>query len=59
MASRHDELLREVSTEYNVDPELLRKLVDLEKTKVHLERRRGVTKKILEMIDNHQDEQEQ
>ena len=59
MASRHDELLREVSAEYHVDPGLLRQLVDLENTKVHLERRRLVTSQIRQIIEKHLNQQEQ
>lgn len=59
MASRHDGLLREVSAEYNVDPRLFRQLVDLENTKVHLERRRLVTRQIREIIEQHLSQREQ
>lgn len=59
MASRHDELLREVSAEYNVDSRLFRQLVDLENTKVHLERRRLVTRQIREIIEQHLSQREQ
>ncbi len=59
MVSRHDELLSEVSAEYNVDPGLLRQLVDLENTKVHLERRRGAKNQIRQMIENHLDQRGQ
>lgn len=59
MASRHDELLREVSAEYHVDPGLLRQLVDLENTKVHLERRRLVTSQIRQIIEKHLNQREQ
>lgn len=59
MASRHNELLREVSAEYNVDPGLLGQLVELENTKVHLERRRLVTRQIREIIEQHLNQQEQ
>ena len=59
VASRHDELLREVSIKYDVDPELLRQLVDLENTKVHLKRRKGASNQIRQMIENHLDQQEQ
>ena len=59
MASRHDELLREVSAEYHVDPELFQQLIDLEDTKVHLERRRLVTSQIRQIIEKHLNQREQ
>ena len=59
MASRHDELLCEVSAEYHVDAELLRQLVEFENTKVHLERRRGAKSQIRQIIEKHLNQQEQ
>jgi hypothetical protein len=47
----YDRLLTDVAEKHDVDPELLRNLIDYERGRVHLERRPGAKKKIRQRIE--------
>lgn len=54
-----DEVIQEVATKHNVDPALLRQLIELERGKVHLERRRGAKDELRGVIEKHLEASEQ
>jgi hypothetical protein len=51
-----DKIIREVAAEHQVDPELLRRLIQVEQDKVHLERRRGAKDELRRIIEEHLEE---
>ncbi len=54
-----DELIRQLTEKYGVDPGLVQKLVEYEQTKVHLERRRGARDALRRLIEQHIEEKQQ
>lgn len=50
-STKFDTLLEEVAKKHDVEANLLRKLIDFERTKVHLEKRRGVKEQIRKIIE--------
>ena len=54
-----DELIRDCAERQRTDPQLLRQLIDYEKTKVHMERRRGAKDDHRRIIEAHIEEQSQ
>ena len=48
-----DELIKEIAESSGADPELLKKLIEYERPKVHLERRRGARDELRRMIERH------
>jgi len=52
-----DELIEETAKNQEIDPKLLKDLINIEQEKVHLQKRRNVGKEILEIIDNYIEEQ--
>ena len=54
-----DELVCETAEKHNVEPALIRLLVEYEQTKVHLQRRRGAKGELRRLIEQHIEEQSQ
>ncbi len=54
-----DKLLRETAKEHEVDAKLLERLVDIEKPKVHLERRRNIKTELRRAIEEHMEARKQ
>lgn len=52
-----DELIDEIALKHQVDPEFLRGLISYERTKVHLQRRRGAKDELRRRIEKHIEEQ--
>jgi hypothetical protein len=48
-----DKLLKETAKEHGVDPALLKGLIEIEKAKVHLQRRRGAKAELRQAIEKH------
>jgi len=48
-----NDLIKENALKYEINSEMLNSLINLEQEKVHLQRRRNVTKDILEIIDKY------
>ncbi len=48
-----DELITDISEKHKVPPELLRKLIDHEQEKVHLERRRNAVSEIITILTDY------
>lgn len=55
-ALKYEDLLRKISNEHQVDVRLIEELIDFEKTKVHLERRRGAKDHIRRTIETWSEE---
>jgi hypothetical protein len=55
--SRHEKLLREVAEKHGVPPDLLNALIEYEKGRVHLQRRRGAKAEIQRTIEQHLEHQ--
>ena len=53
----HAQLL-EIAAKHRVDASLLMKLIEIERKKVHLERRRGVKDELRRTIEQHLEESE-
>jgi hypothetical protein len=51
-----DALLQEIAEKHEVDADLLEQLIVFERTKVHLEKRRGAKKQIRKMIEEAEEE---
>lgn len=51
--SKNEKLLAEVAKEFDVDLLLINQLIEMEKAKVHLQRRRGVKGEIIRLIENY------
>lgn len=51
-----DKLLKETAKEHDVEPALLRRLIDIEKSKVHLQKRRGAKIELRQAIEQHMEE---
>ena len=52
-----DDLIRKCAEQRAVDSELIRRLIEYEKTKIHLERRRGAKDDLRRIIETHIEEQ--
>jgi hypothetical protein len=52
-----DELIQECAERHGVDPQLISRLIDYEKTMVHMERRRGAEDDLRRIIETHIEEQ--
>jgi hypothetical protein len=50
--TNYENLVQETAEKHNVDVELLKKLIAFEKTKVHLEKRRGAKGQIRKIIED-------
>jgi len=48
-----NDLIKENARKYEINSEMLKCLIDLEQEKVHLQKRRNVTKEIRDIIDNY------
>jgi hypothetical protein len=48
-----DDLIGEVARRHGVDRKLIERLIDYEKTKVHLSKRRGAKGELRQMIEKH------
>jgi hypothetical protein len=55
----YDQLLTDVAEKHNVDPGLLRNLIDYERGRVHLERRPGAKKEIRQQIEEQLDDEDE
>lgn len=49
-----DELIRQLSEQHQVDPDLIEQLLQYEQTKIHMERRRGAKDDLRRIIEKHQ-----
>jgi len=49
-------LLKEIAKKHEVDPTLITRLIDVERTKVHLERRRGVKDELRVVLEKYVEE---
>ena len=54
-----NELIEKVAQEHGVEPDLLHRLIELEREKVHLEKRRGIKEKIRQIIEEALDKEEE
>jgi hypothetical protein len=54
-----DELITQCAERHAIASELVRRLIEYEKTKVHLERRRGAKEDLRRIIEAHIEEQSQ
>lgn len=54
-----DDRIRKIADKHEVDPDLIQALVEYEKTKVHLERRRGAKDEIRRLIEKSIERQSQ
>ena len=52
-----DNIVAEMAKNQEIDPKLLKDLINLEQKKVHLQKRRNIGKEILEIIDSYIEEQ--
>ncbi len=52
-----DELVEEIAEKHDVDAKLIQRLVDYEKTMVHLQKRRGAKDELRRLIEQHIEEQ--
>ncbi len=50
--SKADETLAQILKQANIDPALFQKLIQVEKTKVHLKRRRGIKQELRQIIES-------
>lgn len=48
-----DELIEEMAEKHGTDADLLREMLEWERSKVHLERRRGKIQNLREILENH------
>ena len=51
-----DDLIPEIAMKHNVNPELIQRLIGMEKSKVHLWKRRGVKDELRKLIEEHIEE---
>jgi hypothetical protein len=52
-----DDLIEEVARKQGVDRELLKRLIEYERTKVHLSKRRGAKDELRQQIEKHLEDQ--
>lgn len=48
-----NDLIKENARKYEINSEMLKCLIDLEQEKVHLQKRRNITKELLDIIDKY------
>ncbi len=48
-----NDLIKENAQKYEINSEMLKCLIDLEQEKVHLQKRRNITKELLDIIDKY------
>ena len=53
-----DDLINETARKHNVDPDLIRGLLAVEQSKVHLRKRRGAKDELRQLVEKHIEETE-
>ena len=54
-----DDLIRTIAEKHSCDDDLIRRMIDYEQSKVHLERRRGAKDELRRLLEKHTEESEQ
>ena len=52
-----DDLIEEVAARHGVDRKLIDRLIDYERTRVHLSKRRGAKDELRQLIEKHMEDQ--